>query len=250
MIWLLACLCGGGYRQTLHAHCPCSVFTIDEILYTSRGLSSNGPRRIAGQDCPERAGNPYRPSKPGPVSYERGDERVFCGENWDSSSANARERAIDSNLLSVPNDYTVAEVVQTRPDTWAISARLVEGSISHEDKCEIAGFGVRIGGRGLALGASPARAQGFSFGYSGPGVSVGVNTGGYGYGGGVYAGAPVVVPGPVVAPAPVVVGPYAPVVVTRPVVVGRPFVYGPRPFYGPRYYGGPYRPGPYYYRRW
>ena len=85
-------------------------------------------------------------------------------------------------------------------------------------------------------GAGPARAQGFSFGYAGPGVSVGVNTGGFGYGGAVYGGYPVV------APAPVVVAPYAPVVVPRPVVVGRPFLYGPRPFYGPRVYGGGYRP--------
>lgn len=98
----------------------------------------------------------------------------------------------------------------------------------------------------LAWSSGPARAQGFSFGYAGPGVSVGVNTGGFAYGGAVYGGYPVV------APAPVVVAPYPPVVVTRPVVVGRPLVYGPRPFYGPRVYGGGYRPYgyPYYYRRW
>ena len=44
----------------------------------------------------------------------------------------------------------------------------------------------------LAWTASPAQAQGFSFGYAGPGVSVGVNTGGFGYGGAVYGGYPVV----------------------------------------------------------
>ena len=32
----------------------------------------------------------------------------------------------------------------------------------------------------MLLGASPAHAQAFSFGYSGPGVSVGVQTGNYG----------------------------------------------------------------------
>ena len=103
----------------------------------------------------------------------------------------------------------------------------------------------------ISWGAQPARAQGFSFGYTSPGVSVGVTTGGYGYGGGVYGGVgyPVVAPGPVVvAPyAPVVVAPYAPVVVQRPVIVGRPF-YGPRPIYGPRAYGGGYRPYPRYWR--
>jgi hypothetical protein len=95
----------------------------------------------------------------------------------------------------------------------------------------------------ISWGAQPARAQGFSFGYSSPGVSVGVNTGGYGYGGGVYGG----VGYPVAAPGPVVVAPYAPVVVQRPVIVGRP-VYGPRPIYGPRAYGGGYRPYPRYWR--
>lgn len=101
----------------------------------------------------------------------------------------------------------------------------------------------------LAFGTSPGHAQGFSFGYAGPGVSVGVNTGGFGIGGGVYAGAPVIGPAPVLAPG-VVVAP-APVVVARPVVVGRPWAYGPRPFYGPRFYGAPYRPYGYpVYRRW
>jgi hypothetical protein len=94
----------------------------------------------------------------------------------------------------------------------------------------------------FATGTSPAHAQGFSFGYSGPGVSVGVNTGGGFYGGGFYGGGY-----PVVTPGPVVVAPYPQVVVQRPVFVGRPF-YGPRPIYGPRVYGG-YRPYPHYYRR-
>jgi len=89
----------------------------------------------------------------------------------------------------------------------------------------------------LGFGAVPARAQGFSLGYSSPGFSVGVNTGGYGYyGGGVYPGYPIV------APAPIVVAPRVPYVVPGP-------IYGPRPFfrppvvYGPRVYGGPYRYG-------
>src|SRR5262249_9476046 len=42
----------------------------------------------------------------------------------------------------------------------------------------------------MTLSSSPAHAQAFSFGYSGPGVSVGVNTGNYGYfgGAGYYTG--------------------------------------------------------------
>jgi hypothetical protein len=94
----------------------------------------------------------------------------------------------------------------------------------------------------FAVGNTPARAQGLSFGYSGPGVSVGVTTGGGFYGGGFYGGGY-----PVVTPGPVVVAPYPQVVVQRPLYVARPF-FGPRPFYGPRVYGG-YRPYPYYYRR-
>jgi hypothetical protein len=99
----------------------------------------------------------------------------------------------------------------------------------------------------LAWGANPARAQGFSFGYAGPGVSVGVNTGGFGYGGAIYGGGY-----PVVAPGPVVVAPYAPVVVGRPVVYGGGPFFGPRPFYGPRVYGGGYYRGGYrgYPRYW
>jgi hypothetical protein len=78
----------------------------------------------------------------------------------------------------------------------------------------------------LAWGANPAQAQAMSFGYAGPGVSVGVNTGGFGVGGPVYGGYPLVAPGPVVV---------SPVIVPRPMVVGGGF------------YRGGYRP---YYRRW
>ena len=50
----------------------------------------------------------------------------------------------------------------------------------------------------FAAGTSPRHPR-LSFGYSGPGVSVGVNTGGGFYGGGFYGGGyPVVTPGPVV----------------------------------------------------
>jgi hypothetical protein len=99
----------------------------------------------------------------------------------------------------------------------------------------------------LGAVSSPARAQGFSFGYAGPGVSVGVTTPGYGYPGGVVVGGGY----PVVAPGPVVVAPYpAPYLVRRPVIVPGPIVgprpiYGPRVFYGPRGYGR-YRPYRYY----
>ncbi len=44
----------------------------------------------------------------------------------------------------------------------------------------------------LLVGTPSARAQGFGFGLSVPGVSVGVNTGGFGYYGGAYGGYPVV----------------------------------------------------------
>jgi hypothetical protein len=100
----------------------------------------------------------------------------------------------------------------------------------------------------LSAGASPARAQGFTFGYNGPGVSVGVNTGGYGfvpggyapggYYGGYYGGYPAVTPSSVL-------------IAPLPRVVVRPPVYGPGPWVGP----GPYvvrRPyGRYHhYYRW
>src|SRR4051812_11486091 len=72
---------------------------------------------------------------------------------------------------------------------------------------------------GLGPGASSASAQGFTFGLSSPGLSVGV-----------ASGYPAVAPPPVVVtPPPVVVTP-PPVVVTPPYVVGRPFY--------PGYYGG------------
>jgi hypothetical protein len=100
----------------------------------------------------------------------------------------------------------------------------------------------------LFLGASTesARAQGFSFGYAGPGVSVGVTTPGYGYYGGPVVGGGY----PILSPGPVVVAPYRPYVVPRPVLVPGPIVgprpiYGPRVFYGPRVYGR-YRPYRYY----
>jgi hypothetical protein len=114
-----------------------------------------------------------------------------------------------------------------------------------------------FGGIGcLALAAEPARAQGFSFGYSGPGLSVGVATGGPGYygggyygggyygggyyGGGYYGGYPLVRPGPLVA------GPVGPVLLGRPVIAPGPWV-GPRPYVVGRPYGGY---GPYRRRYW
>ena len=99
----------------------------------------------------------------------------------------------------------------------------------------------------FGLGAVPARAQGFGFGYSSPGVSFGLGTGGYsgayyggygsygGYGAYPYVAPPIVVPGPVVVP--------RTVVVPGPIVVPRGGYY-----YGPRYYGGAYRGFPRRYR--
>ncbi len=97
----------------------------------------------------------------------------------------------------------------------------------------------------VGLGASPARAQGYSFGFSTPGFSLGVSQGPYGYyGGGYYPGYPVVRPGPVV------VAPAVPYVVPRPIYGPRP-LYGPPVVYGPRVYGGGFRGAPFYYgRRW
>lgn len=96
----------------------------------------------------------------------------------------------------------------------------------------------------LGLSGTQARAQGFSFGYTGPGISVGVTTPGYGYYGGAYA------PGyPVVSPGPVLVRPVPPVVVGGPVLVRRP-IFGPGYVYGPRrVYGGFYPRRAYYYGR-
>ncbi len=91
----------------------------------------------------------------------------------------------------------------------------------------------------LALGwaAAPASAQGFSFGFSTPGVSVGVGGGPYGVYGGGY---PIVARPPlIVQPVPtVIVRPAPPVFVRRPIVVGPRYSYGPRVVrrtYGPRY---------------
>jgi hypothetical protein len=92
-------------------------------------------------------------------------------------------------------------------------------------------------------GASPARAQGFSFGYNGPGVSFGLTTPGYGYfGGGYYSGYPIVTPGPLV------VSPVAPVVVRPPLVVPGLWI-GPRAYVVRRPFGW-YGPYPRYFRRW
>jgi hypothetical protein len=102
-----------------------------------------------------------------------------------------------------------------------------------------------LAGACLAFGATSARAQGFSFGVSVPGFSLGVGNG-YGYGYGYYPGA--YYPGyPVVSPGPVVVGGVGPVLVPRRVVVPRA-VYVPPPVLVPRRYGWyrPYR----YYRGW
>jgi hypothetical protein len=98
----------------------------------------------------------------------------------------------------------------------------------------------------LAIPAAPARAQGFSFGYAGPGVSVGVTTGvpayygGGFYGGGYIGGYPVVTPGPLIGAA------VPPVVVRRPVLVPGPLI-GPRPYFVGRPYGW-YGPRRYYWR--
>jgi hypothetical protein len=91
-----------------------------------------------------------------------------------------------------------------------------------------------LGVGGLAFSAAPARAQGFSFGYTTPGFALGV---GSGYGAPVYGG---YYGYPPVAP-PVVVRP--PLVVPRPIYAA-PYVVA-RPIYGPRFYGYGYRP----YRR-
>jgi hypothetical protein len=91
-----------------------------------------------------------------------------------------------------------------------------------------------LGVAGAVVGSTPARAQGFAFGFSTPGLSVGVGSPVYGG----YYGALPVAPYPYVVP--------APVVVPRPVVVAPP-IYGPRPYY--RYgYGYGYRPYHHPYR--
>ena len=95
----------------------------------------------------------------------------------------------------------------------------------------------------LAMDAAPARGQGFSLGYSSPGVSVGVTTGGNGYyPGGYYGGGY-----PVAAPGPLVVGPAARVLVRPQVILPGPWI-GPRAYVVRRPYGW-YGPRPRYYRR-
>ncbi len=95
-----------------------------------------------------------------------------------------------------------------------------------------------------------AHAQAFSFGYSGPGVSVGVNAGNYGYfGGGGYYGGGYYGGYPVLGPRAFIAGPVAPVYVRPPVYLGGP-AFLPRPYAVARPYGR-YRPyaGYGYYRR-
>ncbi len=94
----------------------------------------------------------------------------------------------------------------------------------------------------LTIGVSPARAQAFSLGYSSPGLSVSVGTGGYGYyGGGYYGGYPAVAPGYRV------VAPVAPVLVSPPLLVPGPLI-APSALAVRRPYGW-YRPFPHYRRR-
>jgi hypothetical protein len=96
----------------------------------------------------------------------------------------------------------------------------------------------------LMLGSSPAHAQAFSYGYSGPGVSVGVTAGNPGYFGGTgyYTGGY-----PVLAPSAFIAGPVAPGYYRPPVVVGGPLI-APRAYVVGRPYAR-YRPYPGYYRR-
>jgi hypothetical protein len=96
----------------------------------------------------------------------------------------------------------------------------------------------------MMLGAPRAHAQAFSFGYSGPGVSVGVQTGNPGYfgGAGYYTGGY-----PILAPSAFIAGPVAPAFVRPPVLLGGPVVL-PRPYVVARPYAR-YRPYPGYYRR-
>jgi hypothetical protein len=93
---------------------------------------------------------------------------------------------------------------------------------------------------GFVPGGSPARAQGFGFGYVSPGFSMGIGPVGPAYygpgylgpgfvGGGYYGGYPLVAPAPILVP--------------RPMYVAPP-MFGPRPYY----YGG-FRGGYRYYPR-
>jgi hypothetical protein len=102
----------------------------------------------------------------------------------------------------------------------------------------------------LGFSSSEASAQGFSFGYARPRVSVGLGTGGVGYYGSGYYGGGLYGNGlyggyPVVAPSGVVVAP-SPVFVPRPLFVPRTYVV-PGPYYGGSYGYRPYRR---FYRRW
>jgi len=100
----------------------------------------------------------------------------------------------------------------------------------------------------LALGAAPAHAQGFSFGYAGPGVSVGITTGGPGYYGVPYYGGGYYSAYPVVPTRSIVVSPVAPVLVRPRVIVPGPWI-GPPGYVVRRPYGW-YGPYPRYYRWW
>jgi hypothetical protein len=107
----------------------------------------------------------------------------------------------------------------------------------------------------MVLCGPTARAQGFSFGYSGPGGSVGVTTGNYGYygggyyGGGYYGGGYYGGGYPVLAPGAFVAGPVAPAYVRPPVILGGPLVV-PRPYIAARPYVRYGYPGNYYRRGW
>ena len=102
----------------------------------------------------------------------------------------------------------------------------------------------------ILLGAPSSRAQGFSFGYAGPGGSVGVTTGNYGYyGGGYYGGGYYGGGYPVLAPGAFVAGPVAPAYVRPPVILGGPLVV-PRPYIAARPYVRYGYPGYYSRRGW
>jgi hypothetical protein len=101
----------------------------------------------------------------------------------------------------------------------------------------------------MAFSCSSAQAQAFSFGYVGPGGSVGVNAGNYGYfGGGGYYGGGYYGGYPVLGPRAFIAGPVAPAYVRPPVYLGGPAVVVPGPYVVGRPFGR-YRPYPGYYRR-
>jgi hypothetical protein len=100
----------------------------------------------------------------------------------------------------------------------------------------------------MAFNGSPVHAQGFSFGYAGPGGSVGVTAGNYGYfGGGGYYGGGYAGGYPVLGPGAYIAGPVPPVYVRPPVYLGGPALI-PRPYVVGRPYAR-YRPYPGFYRR-